>query len=140
MVLIRRLGFATPQSDVDYARVSAVIRLARVLAHVDEHDSKRPMQAAGWKSFPGDRRESEAGDDRPVLAEVRFRRLLQVEDGEEQVDAFIRLIKLLGRTASVPAVARDFLHWNDKTKQSWAFDYYAAGVAAPSNPTISDED
>jgi hypothetical protein len=53
MVLIRRLGFATPQSDVDYARVSAVIRLARVLAHVDEHDSKRPMQAAGWKSFPG---------------------------------------------------------------------------------------
>jgi hypothetical protein len=63
-----------------------------------------------------------------------------VEDGEEQVDAFIRLIKLLGRTASVPAVARDFLHWNDKTKQSWAFDYYAAGVAAPSNPTISDED
>jgi CRISPR type I-E-associated protein CasB/Cse2 len=98
------------------------------------------MQAAGWKSFPGDRRESEAGDDRPVLSEVRFRRFLQVEDGEEQIDAFIRLIKLLGRTASIPAVARDFLYWNDRTKQTWAFHYYAAGVAAPSNPTISDED
>ena len=140
MTLLRRLDLIPDRQALEDERFIAGLGLARVLAHVDEHDSKRAMQAAGWKSFPGDRRESDAGDDRPLLSEARFRRLLQTGNGEEQVTAFIRLIKILDRRASVPAIAKDFLHWSDRTKQSWAFDYYAAGIAAPSDPTTTDEE
>ncbi|HEX6630955.1 MAG TPA: hypothetical protein VF048_07685, partial [Gemmatimonadaceae bacterium] len=70
--LARRLGaFA---DDADDRRVSTALNLARVLAHVREHAPGAPMRAAGWKSFAGDRKESEAGEDRPLLSEARFRR------------------------------------------------------------------
>ena len=107
-----------------------------MLAYVREHTDERPMRAAGWKSFAGDRKESEAGDDRPRLAEGRFRRLLQTGAGEEQVAAFVRLVELLGATANVRALAPDFLDWSHpergpEVRRRWAFDYYAASSAAP---------
>lgn len=98
------------------------------------------MQAAGWKTFAGSRKESDAGADRPVLAEGRFRRLLQTTDGEDQVAAFVRLVALLGGTVNIDALARDFLDWNhptrgDRVRERWAFLYYAAADAAPPPPT-----
>jgi len=113
-------------------RITSALDLARVLAHIREDDPRqRPMQAAGWKSFPGDRRESDAGEGRPRLSEARFRRLLHSGRGEERVSAFARLIALLGGTVNVAELANDFWHWNDRTKRRWAFDYYAAGIATP---------
>jgi CRISPR type I-E-associated protein CasB/Cse2 len=111
-----------------------------VLAHVKEHDATQPpMRAAGWKRFAGNRKESEAGDDRPALAEARFRRLLQTGDGEEKVAAFVRLIALLGQRVKIDDLARDFLLWNhpevgDRIRERWAFFYYAAQDAAPPVP------
>lgn len=138
--LAHRIGIPR---DVDDWRLTAGLDLARVLAHVTIHDpALPPMRAAGWKTFPGDRRESEAGDDRPRLSEVRFRRLLEAAPGEELVVAFSRLVILLDRAVSVTALAEDFLSWGDRTKRRWAFDYYAAGVAAPDaiEPSIEDTD
>ncbi len=132
--LARSMGaLSGTQTDDDY-RVTSALDLARVLSNVTQHvETKRPMQAAGWKTFPGDRRESDAGEDRPVLSELRFRRLLTAAHGEEQVSAFIRLIALLGGAVNVTELAEDFFYWNDRTKRRWAFDYYAAGVAAPAD-------
>jgi CRISPR type I-E-associated protein CasB/Cse2 len=117
----------------------AALDLSRVLAHVRENSDEHPMRAAGWKHFASDRRESDAGDDRPTLSEVRFKRLLQTDDGEEKVTAFKRLITLLDGKVNVAAISRDFLTWNhpeygDRIRENWAFYYYAAGVAAPRLP------
>ncbi|HEV2643567.1 MAG TPA: type I-E CRISPR-associated protein Cse2/CasB, partial [Candidatus Elarobacter sp.] len=104
--------------------------------HVRQHTSERPMQLAGWKSFPSDR-ENDAAN-RPRLSEARFRRLLQVEGREEQVAAFVRLIALTDSTMNVSAIGTDFLRWGDeRTRQRWAFDYYAAGIATPQDNTTT---
>lgn len=121
-------------------KVRAALDLARVLAHVKEHEPGRhPMKAAGWKRFAGERRESDAGDDRPVMAESRFRRLLQTGDGEEKVAAFVRLAALIDGRVDVAVLARDFIDWNDpvrgdRVRERWAFIYYGAASAAPTLP------
>lgn len=129
VALARRLG-AFKGEEEDW-RVTAALDLARVLAHVREHMPEPPMRAAGWKTFAGDRTESEAGDDRPRLSEARFRRLLTTGPGEEQVAAFVRLIALLDGTANVAALGADFLDWShpwrgERVRKRWAEDYFAA--------------
>ncbi len=130
MLLARRLGALR---DVEDRRLETALGLARVLAHITTDDVRTPMRAAGWPSFPGDRTEGDVeGSQRPKLSELRFRRLLQTGGGEEQVTAFVRLIRLLGGQVNVAALARDYLNWDrDTTKHRWAFDYYAASTAAP---------
>ncbi len=115
-----------------------MLDLTRVLAHVREDDrSMRPMQAAGWKEFPGERKESDVDvSKRPRLSQVRFRRLLTTSGGEDLVRAFIRLVALLDGKVNVEALGRDFRDWNhvsrgDAVRQRWAFDYYAASSANP---------
>lgn len=148
--LASRSGALVEGRQVPDWKVRAALDLGRVLAHVREHDPVRhPMRAAGWKHFAGTRRETDAGTDRPVLSEARFRRLVLTGDGEEKVAAFSRLIALLGGTVKVDDLACDFMSWNhpdhgDRVRERWAFIYYAAGSAAPplpveTNPDIEDE-
>jgi CRISPR type I-E-associated protein CasB/Cse2 len=141
--LAQRVGAA--RSHTADWRVRAALDLARVLAHVDEHDPLHPMQAAGWKKFAGTRRETEAGEDRPLLSEARFRRLLETGDGEEKVAAFTRLIALMGNRINVQRLANAFLDWNhptrgDRVREQWAFNYFHAYDAAPPALTPSPED
>ncbi len=144
LVLARRLGAIPHGGTAPDWKVHAALDLARVLAHVRDHDAdQHPMRAAGWKHFVGARRESDAGDDRPVLSEARFRRLLLTGGGEEKVAAFTRLIALLGGTVKVDDLARDFVRWNhpelgDRVRERWAFLYYAASTAAPPLPADTD--
>jgi CRISPR system Cascade subunit CasB len=146
--LARRLGAAPRMHAAPPSRVYAALDLARLLAHVKAHDEQHPMRAAGWKSFPGDKRESDAGAERPKLSEARFKRLLETGEGEEKLLAFARLVALLDGTVNVARLASDFMIWNhpeygERVRERWAFEYLAAGSAAPPAPlvdTISTED
>lgn len=104
--------------------------LAVILAHVKEHDQRNLMRAAGWPSFPGDRKSQNSGGERPVLSELRFRRLLQTER-EDRIPAFVRLVRMLDAKVNVVDLAKSFLFWGDKRRQKWAFDYFAVGASAP---------
>lgn len=135
MSLARLLGGA--KSDAPDWRTRAALDLARVLAHVREHDAvQHPMRAVGWRRFAGDRKETAAGEDRPRLAEARFRRFMQVGDGDEKVEQFTRLVRFLNGQVKVDDLARDFLRWNDpvngdRVRERWAYFYYAAQDATP---------
>lgn len=139
--LARRLGAVPTTHAAPPWRLYAALDLARVLAHVKEHETRHPMRAAGWKGFPGDKKESEAGDQRPVLSEARFRRLLETGEGEEKVLAFTRLVTILGGMINVEQLASDFITWNhpeygDRVRERWVFEYLDAGNAAPEPPPI----
>lgn len=142
--LARRLGALPRDGRAPDWKLRGALDLARVLAHVRQHDpAQHPMRAAGWKRFAGSRRESDAGEDRPRLSEARFRRLLLTGAGEEKVAAFTRLIALLENTVKVDDLARDFVRWNhpdhgERVRERWAFLYYGAGTAAPPLPTDTD--
>jgi hypothetical protein len=143
LVLVRRMGVPRELTMKDEWRLLQWLNLARVLAHVKEDDpTELPMRAAGWLSFPGAGRERDGGEDRPVLSELRYQRLMSVEQGDdEQVLAFVRLIRLLGGKANVGEIARAFVKWNDRTKRNWTFDYYATGIATPRDlPTTTEDD
>ena len=145
--LAQRLGALTERARSDDFAIRSALDLARVLAHVKENEpGRRVMQQAGWKKFPGDRKESDAGDQRPDLSEIRFRRLMTTEPGEPLVAAFTRLVRQLEGKVNVTQLARDFRRWSHPTfgpqvRQQWAFDYYAAGLSAPRqlDPSTDDE-
>lgn len=138
IALSRRLGGLREGSTTLWQ--DRTLDLARVLSHVREDDGLRPMRAVGWRSFPGHKDENEAASaERPDLSEVRFRRLLETPAGEPLVMAFIRLIRLLDGRINVRLLASDFLYWNDRTKKQWAFDYYAAAIAAPADEPSTQE-
>jgi len=138
--LARRLSGNRDLAVTD-ARVLAAIDLSRVLAHGKQHDgSKRFMQQLGWRHFPGAQSEADAGEARPVLAEVRFRRVLLTQPGEDMVSTLVRLIRQLDGTVNVESLARDMLDWytdhrRDEVKQRWSFDYFAASRPTPSGAT-----
>lgn len=144
--LARRLGTLSRQARADDDAIADALNLARVLAHVKTHTGAlRPMQAAGWKHFPGDRREGDVGEAAPLLSEVRFRRLLTTGTGEPLVAAFIRLIRQLGGEVNIRQLSRDFRFWSHPAfgpaiRQQWAFDYYAATQSAPQNIDISTDE
>lgn len=138
LALSRRIG-GMREGATD-AWLDRTLDLARVLAHVREDDDSRPMRVVGWKSFPGIKGVTDAtAAERPQLSEVRFRRLIETPAGEPLVTAFVRLIRVLGGRINVRQVASDFLYWNDRTKKQWAFDYYAAAMAAPADEPSTQE-
>lgn len=138
--LARQLGAVPKTRGAPEWRMRAALDLARVLAHVKEHDAQHPMRAAGWESFPSDNNQQ----DPPRLSDARFKRLLETGEGEEKVLAFTRLVALLGGTVNVAQLAADFLTWNhpeygDRVRERWAFEYLAAGSAAPPPPPFDTD-
>lgn len=134
--LAQRVGRLSKSSSASDEQIGEALDLARVLAHVKAHDgSRRVMQQAGWQTFAGDRRESDAGKDAPVLSGIRFRRLLTTDVGESLVTAFVRLVRQLDGTVNVHELSWDFLNWShplhgNRVRSKWAFDYFAAATPA----------
>ena len=134
--LAQRVGRLSKVSRASDEEIGEALDLARVLAHVKMHDGeRRVMQQAGWQTFVGDRRESDAGKDAPALSGIRFRRLLTTDAGEPLVAAFVRLVRQLDGTVNVHELSWDFLNWSHplhgaRVRSKWAFDYFAAGTPA----------
>ena len=93
---------------------AALIRLVQVLAEVREHSSK-PLAAA-------------LGGDPAAMSTLRFQRLMRVADGD-LTDALRRAIVMADRRCNVAALGEDLLHWSEKTRSRWCFQYF--GAAAP---------
>jgi CRISPR system Cascade subunit CasB len=85
----------------------------------------------------------QAGADKPVLAEPRFRRLLQIERPLDLVLPLRRALRLLDQSAPVGDLADSIRYWGDKTKRRWLFQYYDATTpfssadAAPASLSVA---
>jgi CRISPR system Cascade subunit CasB len=120
--LYRRLRATEPGVDAD--RVAA---LAVALANLrPERENLRPDRRVP-RVFA---RKSFDDADSAKLSEARFRRLLQA-DGVDLLDAFRRLVRLLDGRAEPRSLAEAILHWGDRMRQRWIFEYYGVAIATP---------
>lgn len=92
--------------------------LAGVLAFVRETDERRVARAVGRASLDD--------DGSVLLAEGRFRRLLQTGHGE-LMEPMRRLVRMTKGTVNVHDLSAAILYWGDAVKKQWIFHYY--GVA-----------
>lgn len=119
----QQLRAALPKNFRDELRLPA---LARVLAHVKTLPAANEL-AISLPNRMGSRKPER--EETPVVSELRFKRLLRIEDPREFADLLIRLLPMVERTANPLTLARDIWFWNDqndRTRKRWANDYYQA--------------
>ena len=118
--LIRRLPWAPDRIAI----------LAGVLAFVREPDDQRIARAIGRESLE---------DDKALMSEARFRRLLQTP-GNELMDPLRRLIRLTKGKANVRDLSSSVLYWDwgDRVKKRWIFDYYGVSDSLRSPGNVSN--
>ena len=61
--------------------------------------------------------------DRPLVSELRFRRLLQ-NDREDLYQSMIRIIRMMKGRASLYGLAQSVFFWGDGIKKRWAYAYF----------------
>ena len=64
-----------------------------------------------------------AGKPKPVISELRFRRLLQ-RDRKELYSTMVRVLHMLGNKANLHDLANSVYYWGDRVKRDWAFAYF----------------
>lgn len=105
-----------------------LLRLARVLAEVREDRGGSFAKRLG----PGLR-------DDPALSNPRFERLIRSE-GDILVAALRRALPLVDRSCAVGRLGADLLHWNEKTRIRWTFEYYGTELPASLAPEGAEEE
>lgn len=137
--LYRSLGFGVRQNEV-VRRLPRVAVLAAVLAQVKPSDGRE-----GGKQRLATMLGVKAGEDRPVMSPLRFKRLLVADAEQEILTQFRRAVALVGaRNIDIGDLAESLLEWGkDPRRMRWAFDYYGAERAAPNateSSSPADED
>lgn len=100
------------KSSIPY-RLPSVIG---VLAHVKSNNPDvKVAQAMGAKK---------KGSDQARVSDLRFRRILRLEDGDELYTTMIRVVRMLDDTVNVADLASSIFFWNEKTRKRWASQYY----------------
>jgi CRISPR system Cascade subunit CasB len=126
LALFRRLGL----SSEDYFRLPRVALIAVVLAHVraDTEPGADGFRAPAARAVG---RISAEDADSAKMSPLRFRRLLACREEEELAREMRRLVALADGKINVGDLAASLFFWGEKVRQRWAFEYYAAGAAAP---------
>ena len=121
LLLFRMVG-ATGPDDLSHIGLAAA-----VLAHVR---SDKPGTSVARLIGP----DSLESPETALLKPLRFRRLIEAEEGDERLTAFRRLVALADGSLPVRDLAGALLDWNDKRRTRWVFEYWntqpPASVAA----------
>lgn len=75
-------------------------------------------------------------DERRVLSELRFQRILRAE-GDDLRRALRRALPLADHRCDVARLGNDLYWWSETTRAGWCFEYF--GVARPDKTTPHDE-
>lgn len=69
-----------------------------------------------------------SGDDRKLMAEARFKRLIRTSTAPDLLDQGRRIVMLLGREAPIGDLGASLLLWSADpyAKRRWSFDYFDA--------------
>ncbi|RMD56677.1 type I-E CRISPR-associated protein Cse2/CasB [Candidatus Parcubacteria bacterium] len=94
--------------------------IAGLAAHLDteaEHDILHDPT-----SFP--ERMVQLKGDRPVVSELRFRRLLRITERKDLYRPMVRILTLLEGRANLFELAESMFWWGPRIRKDWAFAYF----------------
>lgn len=112
--LFRRFQAAKWNPDGIASRNDRLAAIVGLLAHVTQDQPGSPAKAMSHKA---------PGEDRPLVSELRFTRLLESPDVEVLFSGLRRVLPLMEHRIDIIALANDVLHWGDKVKKDWAYAY-----------------
>ena len=94
----------------------ALAAIAGVLSHVKSSDTN--LSPPAQMSTP------KPGSQKVAVSDLRFRRLLTIDDRNELFTTMIRIVRLLDGRVNIFDLANSIYWWNERTKKQWAYDYY----------------
>ena len=62
-----------------------------------------------------------------AMSPLRFRRLLEAEEGDDRLTSLRRMVTMLGGTLDVRDLATSVLRWTDRRRIAWTYAYWNAG-------------
>lgn len=118
--LVRRLR-ETGWDGRDARSNDALAAIAGLLVHVDADTGGTRLAASMGRCPPG--------SDRPLVSELRFRRLLDANDLDALFIGLRRALPLMAGGVPVRALIGDLLEWaqpwrRDRVRKRWAYAYY----------------
>jgi len=116
-----KLRFFVEQAKVSRDQMAAVVGL---LAHL-KHDAEATVLSGKgpYVELLAEQMAYLVSADRPLVSELRFRRLLQNER-EELYPALIRIIRMMKGSATLYGLTHSVFYWGDKVKKRWAYAYF----------------
>ena len=133
------------KSLTEIALLPAYHRLRLSILHLEDYEGIKGIQEEGLMLVAGlaarvktnndvmniaeQMAASEAGGNTAVVSDLRFRRLLKANKGEELYMLMTRAISLLGSSVDLQSLAKSVYWWNDRTKKDWAYSYYTKAPA-----------
>jgi CRISPR system Cascade subunit CasB len=94
----------------------ALAAIAGVLSHVKSSDTNSSLSAQ--MSTP------KQGSQKAVVSDLRFRRLLTIQDRNDLFTTMIRIVRLLDGRVNIFDLAKSIYFWNERTKKRLAYEYY----------------
>ncbi|SEH05471.1 type I-E CRISPR-associated protein Cse2/CasB [Candidatus Venteria ishoeyi] len=102
-------------SKTKWKHRNRIALLAIILSHVEKH----------IETSLGDQMAESKSSGSPKVSLLRFQRLLEPDDPETQLTAFIRLIHLLKQEVNIDNLSRLIYYWSNQRREL-AFHYYKA--------------
>jgi CRISPR system Cascade subunit CasB len=112
--LYRRFKAAAWNADHISSRDDRLAAIVGLLAHVTQDQPGALAKAMSHKA---------PGEDRPLVSELRFTRLLESPDVESLFTGLRRVLPLMEHRIDVIALADDILFWGDDRRKRWAYAY-----------------
>lgn len=91
------------------------------------HDQLAVMAGVLSHITTNNERSSTATQLAECMSELRFRRLLSVNEPDDLMLAMIRAVAMLKGSTYIIDIANAAYSWDDETKKAWALDYFSAG-------------
>lgn len=91
--------------------------IAGILSHVKVDDESQPVAYVLGSTVS-------RGSARPLLSDLRFRRLMRTEEDGELFIMMIRIVKMMSGKANVKDLSESIFFWNESTRKRWASQYY----------------
>ncbi len=71
-----------------------------------------------------------SGGDMPQVSPIRFRRLLIIQDPEELLISWKRMLRILDNMANISDLVPKLFWWNDRIRREMALEYYSSPAVA----------